>query len=202
MNLTTFRKNLRKELQKQNISLGTLSCKSNLSEDTLRSIIYGKSQDIRLSTMLKIADVLNCSLDSLIDRTIYSPAVDKLIKQLIILPETSLRAISLNITLEQKSMLKCSKKSKLLLPIFIPNGNFSDGMYYNGNIYEHLDITDYPETLKDACDYGMKISTKYFEPTYIVNDILLISSKTHPIKGDIVVSINNEGKIFIRKYTD
>jgi len=202
MNLTTFRRNLRARLKKQNISLGALSTTSNLSEDTLRSIIYGKSQDIKLSTITKIADVLNCSIDTLIDRNVYSPTLNKIIDQLSSLPEYSLQAISMIITMEEKSILKSSTKSKMMLPILVPNGNFTDGMYYDRNSFEHLDITDYPSSLKEECDYGMKISTRYLEPVYIPNDILLISAKTFPKKEDIVVFINNDGKIFIRKYTD
>lgn len=202
MNLTTFRRNLRTRLKKQNISLGELSTSSNLSEDTLRSIIYGKSQDIKLSTITKIADVLNCSIDTLIDRHIYSHTLNNLLDQLLQLPEPSLKALSIIIMMEQKSIIKTSAKSKLMLPVLVPNGSFSDDMYYDGNTFEYLDITDYPISLKEACDYGMKISSTCLEPVYIPNDILLLSSKTFPGKDDIVVYINNDGKIYIRKYTD
>ncbi len=70
MNLQYFRTTLRKMLREKKLTLNALSLQADLSEDTLRSIIYGKSQDIKLSTMIKIADVLNCSLDELAGRSL------------------------------------------------------------------------------------------------------------------------------------
>lgn len=68
MNLDYFRKHIKEELKKNNLTLSKLSKEADLSEDTLRSLIYGKSTDVKLSTLSKIADVLNCSIDSLIGR--------------------------------------------------------------------------------------------------------------------------------------
>ena len=93
MDLQNFRLRLRKQLQTQKLTLNALSLQADLSEDTLRSIIYGKSQDIKLSTIIKIADVLNCSIDDMIGRTFYSPEINNIANRLNHLSARSINTI-------------------------------------------------------------------------------------------------------------
>ena len=202
MNLKSFRSSLREKLKEQKLTLSSLASLSDLSEDTLRSIIYGKSQDIKLSTLIKIADVLQCSLDELINRNTYSHDVLLLIKRIKKLPKRSLTALEIIVSLEEKSMLHKSTLGKEVIPVFIPKGNMRDGMYYNGNIYEGLDISGYPINLIRDTTFGLLIQTEYYEPIYHPNDILLLSVNHNPRFYDIVLYINNNGRIFIRQYTD
>ena len=202
MNLKSFRCSLREKLKEQKLSLSTLATLSDLSEDTLRSIIYGKSQDIKLSTLLKIADVLHCSIDELINRNRYPQEIKKLFERILKLPKSSIKTIQAIIILEEKRLLQKSMYGKEIIPVFIPKGNMHDGMYYDGNTYESLDISNYPIKLINEVNYGIKIQTDYFEPIYYTNDIILISSCKSPNKSDIVIYINNIGKIFIRQLTD
>ncbi len=201
MDLKSFRITLRKKLKEQNLTLNSLASLSDLSEDTLRSIIYGKSQDIKLSTLIKIADVLNCSIDELVNRTPYSHEELGLFKQIHILPENSIQAVQALVNMEEKYSLQKSIDGTETIPLFIPKGNFRDAMYYDGNLIDSLDITNYPPPLKREISFGIKIATNYYEPIYYTNDILLLSTKNAPILNDIVFYINNYGKIFIRRYT-
>lgn len=202
MDLQIFRNNLRMKLQEKKLTLNALSMRSDLSEDTLRSIIYGKSQDIKLSTLVKIADVLQCTLDELIDRSTYSPTEQKIIKQIHQLSDRSFRTIEYVVTLEEKYMLMKSSKGLEYIPIFTPVGNLQDGMYYDANIIDNLDITDYPSALKKIIDFGIRIQTENYEPIYHPNDILLFSKKNNPRYHDIVAYVNINGQIYIRKYTE
>ena len=202
MNLKTFRITLREKLKEKNLTLNSLASLSDLSEDTLRSIIYGKSQDIKLSTLIKIADVLHCSIDELINRKTYSKSEQLLFKQIHSLPRRSIQVINMLVNIEERSALQKSVTGIELIPLFIPKGNFRDGMYYDGNLFDSLDITDYPISLKKESSFGLKIVTTFYEPIYYPNDILLLSAKAHPILNDIVLYINKNGKIYIRKYTE
>ena len=89
MNLKHFRLALRDKIKEQNLTLNTLSTLSDLSEDTLRSIIYGKAKDIKLSSLVKIADVLDCSIDELVDRNNSSDETFEITKQIDPLPYKS-----------------------------------------------------------------------------------------------------------------
>lgn len=201
MDLIYFRQNLRDKLQKSKISLSYLSTQADISEDTLRSIIYGKSQDIKLSSILKIAHVLDCSLDSLIGRSLYSIQEENIIKQLRNLSEHSLRTVQVLIDLEEKTTLQNSSTDKETISVFLPVGNMKDGIFYDTSRFESLDITNYPQELKNKIAFGIKIISSHFEPVYFMNDILLLSLENAPEVNDIVLSVNNEGRIFLRKLT-
>ncbi|MBO5088037.1 MAG: helix-turn-helix transcriptional regulator [Lachnospiraceae bacterium] len=201
MDLIYFRQNLREKLQKSKISLNYLSAKADISEDTLRSIIYGKSQDIKLSSILKIAHVLDCSLDSLIGRSVYSIQEENMIKQLRNLSEHSLRTVQVLIDLEEKTSLQHSETGRETLSVFLPTGNMKEGLFYDNSRFESLDITDYPKELKDRIAFGLKITSAHFEPIYFTNDILLLSQHSAPERNDIVLCINEAGRLFLRKLT-
>lgn len=202
MDIQFFRTNLRKMLHERKLTLNALSVQADLSEDTLRSIIYGKSQDIKLSTFIKIADVLNCSLDTLASRLFYSSQAQNIINRLSVLSERSMNVIEFILQLEEAAALEKSTNGKDLLQVIIPTGNLKDGIHYDGLLHEQLDISNYPLSLKDNADLGIKIITKNFEPVYYPNDILLLSQKRLPEYNDIVLYIDDSGRLYIRKYTE
>lgn len=202
MNLQYFRRTLRNKLQEKKLTLNALSSQADLSEDTLRSIIYGKSQDIKLSTMIKIADVLNCSLDELAGRSPYSKQEQTMIKRIRHLPKRSINILQFVIELEERTTLYKSVKGTDIIPVFLPTGNLKDGMFYDSSLFEKLDISEYPNALKAIADFGIRIITRNYEPVYYPNDILLFSHKRLPEYNDIVLYVDNSGKIYIRRYLE
>lgn len=61
--------NLRKKMAEKLITISRLAEISELPVDTVKAILYHRVKDIKLSTAVKLADALNCSLDDLISRT-------------------------------------------------------------------------------------------------------------------------------------
>lgn len=202
MDIQIFKTTLRRMLQERNLTLNALSAQADLSEDTLRSVVYGKSQDIKLSTIIKIANVLNCSLDNLVGRTFYSTQAQSIIDRLFSLPKRSINVIDFVLQLEEESTMKKSKYGKDIISIFTPTGNMKDGMHYDCLLSEKLDISEYPLSVKSNVDLGIKIVTRNYEPIYYPNDILLISHKRLPEYNDIVLYIDNQGRLYLRKYTE
>lgn len=202
MNLEYFKKTLRKELREKKLTLNALSAKADLSEDTLRSIIYGKSQDIKLSTIIKIADVFQCSIDDLIGRQFYTKEERTIITQMRHLSERSKQSVQFILDFEEKTSLSSSSNGKDIIKVFLPTGNMKDGMFYDSSATENLDISEYPNALKENIAFALKIVSNHFEPIYYPNDILLFSRKHLPEYGDITFYIDNDQKIYIRKYTE
>lgn len=200
MYLDYFRANIKSELKKNHLTLNGLSEKADLSEDTLRSLIYGKSQDVKISTMIKIADALDCSIDYLIGR--YSWFYDEnLLKKIQDLPPRSIQTIQNLISLELKSTQLISTEQKYTIPVLILTGNSKDGDYYDNSIVTSHDISNYPEDLRKRINLGIKINNRYYEPVYFVNDILLLSTEKIPEYNDIVVYQSNDGRLYVRRYT-
>ena len=202
MNLKHFRLALRDKIKEQNLTLNTLSTLSDLSEDTLRSIIYGKAKDIKLSSLVKIADVLDCSIDELVKRNYSSYETFEITKQLDPLPYKSKQFIKTLISLENNILIKKKTENKDYIPLLIPKGNFHDGMFYNGLLYNSLDITNYPVPLKNESSFGILIQTNIFEPIYYQNEILLVAINNIPRPFDIVLYADSDGILYIRRYTD
>lgn len=202
MDLQNFRLRLRKQLQTQKLTLNALSLQADLSEDTLRSIIYGKSQDIKLSTIIKIADVLNCSIDDMIGRTFYSPEINNIANRLNHLSARSINTIMFLLDLEETSSVLPSNAGNDIIRVLLPNGNMKDGMYYDSCSVDELDISAYPTSLKKVTDFAIKITTHNYEPIYCMNDLLLISHQSLPESNDIVLCMDAAGKLFIRRYSE
>ena len=202
MDIQYFREILRGQLQEKKITLSALALKADLSEDTLRSVVYGKSQDIKLSTVIKIADVLDCPLDDLVGRNYYSEEEKVLHKRIHRFAGHSLRAVQYFSELEESMALQHSSKGEMVIPVFSLLGNMKDGMYGHGHSTEKLDITDYPSVLREDADFGLKILSDHFEPIYFLNDILICSCKRPPEYNDIVLYFDVNGRFFLRKYLE
>lgn len=201
MDLQIFRNNLKTKLKEQKLTLNALSLRADLSEDTLRSLIYGKSQDVKMSTITRIADVFGCSIDNLLGRSIYSIQEEEIIQKLRILSKRSFHSIQALINLEETTTLNPSNAGKDIIPVFLPTGNMKDSHFYDNSTFETLDISEYPRSLKNAADFGIKILSANFEPMYYTNDILLLSQTRVPEYNDIVMYLDHDGKIYIRRYT-
>lgn len=201
MNIEYFRNILRQKLKEKKLTLNALSLRADLPEDTLRSIIYGKSQDVKLSTMTKIADVLNCALDELAGRSPYSEEELEIFERLHRLSGHSLRKMEFILNFEEETTLQPSIHGTQKIPIYLPTGNMKDGMFYDSSSIEFLDISNYPHELRNEADFGIKIISPHYEPVYYINDILLLSKKRTPEFNDTILYIDSAGRLYIRKYS-
>ena len=59
---------LRAKMNECNLTIKQLSYASDLSEETIKAILYSRVKDVKLSTAIKLANALNCSLDDLVKR--------------------------------------------------------------------------------------------------------------------------------------
>lgn len=201
MNLQSLRKNLKKLLKEEKMTLNTLSIRADLSEDTLRSLIYSNAKDVKMSTIIKIATVFNCSIDSLLGHSVYSSHEEYIIQKLRTLSDRSRQTILALIDLEEQTTLHSSYAGKDFITVFLPTGNLIDGQFYDTSFFETLDISAYPNSLKNTIDFGLKILSDNFQPIYDKNDILLLSRRQIPEHNDIVLYLDQDGKIFLRRYT-
>lgn len=202
MNYQIFRNILKNSLHKKKITTHSLSIQADIPTDTLHSILYGKTKDIKLSTLIKIADVLECDLDSLIGRNPRTKEQQLLMDRICCLPAHSINKIKFLLELEEHCILQKSTNGTDYIQIFCPTGNMKDGMLYDSTRFDLLDITDYPTFLKHNVDLGIKILSRNYEPVYYPNDIILLSHMQAPQYNDIVLYIDNDGLLFIRQFTE
>lgn len=59
---------LRVKMNNYNLTIKQLSYIADLSEETIKAILYRRVKDVKLSTVIKLANALDCSLDDLVKR--------------------------------------------------------------------------------------------------------------------------------------
>lgn len=59
---------LRKKMDSAQLTIRLLSDISDLPEDMIKAILYHRVKDVKLSTVVKLADAFGCSIDELIAR--------------------------------------------------------------------------------------------------------------------------------------
>lgn len=195
-----LKKNLKGIIKDKKVTLSAMAESAGISEDTLRSMVYGNAKDAKLSTVVKIADSLRCTLDELIGRNIYTKKEKDIMDQIKTLPRETLNLIDKLVKFEKESLLNNSKTNKEFVTMFILNGCMKDGMYYDGASIELLDISEYPQVLKRDVSVAVKVLSNQLEPICHMNDVILLTAKK-PEYDDIVIYVDKAERVYIRKYT-
>ncbi|MGN0298653.1 MAG: helix-turn-helix domain-containing protein [Lachnospiraceae bacterium] len=76
---TTFNlpQQLKQLMKEHHMTIITLADQSGISEDTIKAIRTGRIKSPGIEVLVKLADVLDCSIDELIDRTVVSSDIDR-----------------------------------------------------------------------------------------------------------------------------
>ena len=84
--------------------------------------------------------------------------------------------------------------------LIIPSGCMHDGMIYDSCSLDKINIASYRRRFHDKIDCAILITTNHLNPTYNVNDILLIDRS--PIQdGDTGIFLHKEtGMAYIRRF--
>lgn len=59
---------LRKKMDNAQLTIKLLSDVSDVPEDTIKAILYRRVKDVKLSTVMKLADAFDCSIGELVNR--------------------------------------------------------------------------------------------------------------------------------------
>ncbi|MGN0415205.1 MAG: multiprotein-bridging factor 1 family protein [Agathobacter sp.] len=84
--------------------------------------------------------------------------------------------------------------------LIVPTGNMQDGMYLDTCYIKKVNVAQYRKRYGDAIDCAILITSNHLHPTYVLNDILLIS-RTPVRDGDTGIFIHRpSGLAYIRKF--
>ncbi len=176
---------------------------SNLPEDTIKNIRYGRVKDVKCSTLEGLANALNCSIDELLGREQINLTEANLIKTFRRLSHGSqefvLSVLHFEDILSEAYNEGSPFKEEIL--VFIPTGNMEDGMIFDSSAIKQLDIRDYIAKYGlDIVHCGILVTNNSLVPVYHRNDILLVCNRP-PRFGDTAVFIHQPtGKLYIRRY--
>lgn len=164
--------NLKFAMHFKNIGLSNLSEQSDIPLETLRNIYYGRVSDVKLSTVVKIANTLGVSIDWIAGRSTLSKQEREIIDNYRNCGVHGKSIIELIAKFEAGAALhERNAEGKHLIPIIVPIGHVEDGILYNS--CNTLDI----ETADDRAYLAIKITTNNFSPAYCKEDCILLENR-------------------------
>lgn len=186
---------LREILSTRDISKEEFAEKCDLPIETVRNIYYGKTNDPKISTVMKMAEALGLSVNCLMGQCQHTKEERALLLHFRMCGHHGKSLILLTAkyeALSAKDEREAPDKHKV--PCLLPNGEMR-----NGIIYDNCEIIDVITNIKEAFT-AIKMPTNDFAPIYCKNDIILIENK-FPANNECAV-FYKDGKAYIRKFLE
>ncbi len=190
-------------LQHRGMSLKQLAQKAGVPEETIKNIRYGRVDDIKSSTTVKIAAALGCTTDELLGRSFVNQTeinVVQAFRQL----STSSQQFMLSIIRFEAALTRDDDNGAEIrheILVFQPTGNMEDGMIYDSTSYISYDVGKYAQLYgEDMVNCGFLITNDSMQPVYQPGDVVLVCTRP-PRSGDIAVMVHRpSGRVYLRKY--
>lgn len=185
---------LRKILGSRGISINEYAEICELPLETVRNIYYGKTTDPKVSTVLKMANALNMSVNCLMGEYENNPE-EKILNYYRTCGNHGKSLILLTAKYEAtaaKAERNSSEKHKI--PCLLPNGELNKGI-----AYDNCEIVDIETTIKDAF-VSVKITSNDFAPVFCKGDILLLANR-FPENGEYAFFYIGD-RAFLRKFIE
>lgn len=187
--------NLNIYLDTHNMSLREFSDKTGIQFETLRSIVYHKTNTCKLETAVAIARQLGLSLDEITDSHLIDPITAESITLAKGLTTTEIELVRWFIrkTVRRHQKYPGKKMVTVMSPIC------SDGALKSTNDYSALDVAALPPVITQTAFFGIVVPCDHYMPHYVQGQTLLLSSDRKPRLSEHCV-INVDNNIYIASY--
>lgn len=186
---------LRDLLNSRGISIAEFAEMCDLPLETVKNIYYGKTTDPKVSTLMKMGNVLNLSVNCLMGQCPHPKEEQILLGYYRMCGEHGRSLILLTSKYEAVSAkAEREARGKHKIPCLIANGNMSEGI-----VYDNCETTEVITTTKEAY-VAIKVTTNDLVPVYCKGDIILIKN-CFPNNGEYVMFYKSE-RAYIRKFTE
>lgn len=180
--MSAFRKNIDYYMDYGGITLKELSEMSHVPYSTLNSFLYNQQNDIRLSTVIKLATFLGVSIDELVGAETIQEATRESMKLCRKLPEHDLYLVRWFIKYLDRANKECAPNKRFLSVMKLEcNGN---GNLKITSDYVKLDITNLDPEIKGKVFFGITMPCEHYMPIYSPYDVLLIANDRFPRKTE------------------
>ena len=194
--MSAFRKNLFMYVDEKDITIKEISETADIPFSTLNSFLYGNTNDVKLSTAVKLAKALKISIDELVGAETISDVSRESIAICRNLPDNAVYLIRWYIRYID-SLNKKNEPHRRYVSIMELECN------HNGNLkittkYRHIDITDIGEEYRSKVFFGITMPCEHYMPIYSPYDILLIANdRNAKINENALIRI--DGNLFLAK---
>lgn len=199
--------NIKRLKKEKGFTNESLSEKSGISIGTLNKLLSGATTDPKLSTLLPLADALNCSLDELIgckkDRNVFLS--EELSRKYHALDASGRETVDYLIRKEYDRMTKerIGQPYSLEAPpvrrlrLYDIAVSAGTGSYLSGADYSEIAV--YSNEKTEAADFAVRVYGDSMMPRYEDGDILLVAKSDEIDKGELgIFLLNGEG--YFKKY--
>ena len=186
---------MKKEMHARNLSIQDFAELCDLPVDTIKNIYYGKSNDTKLSTAVKIADALQLSVSCLMGRCPNSPAERAIIERYRKCGKHGKAIIEL-IAKYEAIAVKADREGlrKHKIPCITPTSDIRKGIIYD--LCETIEI----ETSVYEAYVAIQMNNNDLAPTYCKDDIILFENRFPSNKE--YAAFMREDRIYIRKFIE
>lgn len=186
---------LRDLLAERNLSIAEFAEMCDLPVETVKNVYYGRTNDPKLSTVVKMAEHLEMSINCLIGKCPHTSAEKMIINNYRACGKHGKSIIELVAKYEAGS-IKADRESigKHKIPGIIPHGDVR-----NGIVYETCESIEIETSVKEAY-FAIQMTNNDFAPKFCKGDILLFENR-FPHNEEKAAFFKGD-RIYIRKFLE
>ncbi len=186
---------LRQLTNEKGWSLQQLAEISDLPLETVRNIYYGKTPDPKISTVMKLANSFNLTVNCLMGQCSHTPQERAILINYRNCGKHGKSIIELISRYEASAMKKeREKEGRHMIPCIVPEGTVSHGI-----IYDMCETVEIETDVKEAY-IAIRMVSNDLAPTYCKGDILLFENR-FPKHGERAAFYKGD-RIYIRRYLE
>lgn len=186
---------LRQLTNEKGWSLQQLAEISDLPLETVRNIYYGKTPDPKISTVMKLANSFNLTVNCLMGQCSHTPQERAILINYRSCGKHGKSVIELIAKYEASAMKNERDRAEThMIPCIIPQGTVSNGVVFE--LCETVEL----ETKSTNAYIAVRMVSNDMAPTYCKGDILLFENR-FPEPGEKAAFYKGD-RIYIRKFCD
>ena len=192
----SLRHNLDMYISHKDITLAEVSELADIPVNTLKSLMYGDSKDVHISTVIALAKVFNVSVDELIGCGTISPQTTQSLQIVRQLPESFTHFVrwAIHYHYDMQVNQRVSDKSvELMTPETAECGNLR-----MTNNFDVIDISDQPADVWPKVFMAIRMVNSNYAPLYFENDILLVANDREAKPTEQVIICIGENMWIVR----
>lgn len=186
---------LHSELAIRGWSLAEFADKCELPLETVKNIFYGKTADPKVSTLLKMGDVLGLSVNCLLGKCPHTKEEREIVSYYRQCGRHGKSIIRLIAKFEATSAkAERDAKGKHTIPCLLPRGEVRKGIIYD------MCETEYIETSVEDAFVAVQMTDNDLAPVFCRGDIIMFEDR-FPEPGEIAAFFKKD-RAYIRKFVE
>lgn len=194
--MSAIRTNLGEFVDDKDITINDIAEAADVSPDTVKSILYSRSADCKLSTTISLAKALGMTLDEFAGSGTVDPITAESLKIAKHFSQNDLYLVRWFIR-HIESRNRETPPGKTIVNIMRPM--CAEGNLRSTNEWDSVDITELPDAVRRKIFFGVRVPCEHYAPIYFPGAVLLVANDRNP-RNDEHCIITAGSDMYIAKY--